>query len=127
MSYTSVRPFPLLALLLLAPAAASAQAAATAHPAQVPEIAAVASGAPITLDGRLDEAAWSAARPAGGFVQTEPKEGEAATQRTEVRFLYDAEALYVGARMYDDQGARGVRTQLVRRDAFPESDWLRVA
>src|SRR5207245_10479675 len=48
------------------------------------------------------------------------------TQRTEVRFAFDAAALYVGARMYDDSGARGVRSRLVRRDADMNSDYLEV-
>jgi hypothetical protein len=31
-----------------------------------------------------------------------------------VRFLYDDDALYVGAKMYDTTGAKGVTTRLVR-------------
>jgi hypothetical protein len=61
---------------------------------------------------------------ATGFLQNEPEEGQPATQRTEVRFAYDGEALYVGARMYDDGGAEGVTTRLVRRDATFSSDFL---
>jgi hypothetical protein len=60
------------------------------------------------------------------FRQTEPIEGELATQRTEIRFAYDDDALYVGARMFDDQGADGVRTRLVRRDGSPNSDYLEI-
>src|SRR5690606_24874425 len=58
------------------------------------------------------------------FLQSEPNEGEAATQRTEVRFAYDDVALYIGARMYDDLGAAGVRSRLVRRDAGTDGDEL---
>ncbi|MBI2537854.1 MAG: hypothetical protein HYW06_13025, partial [Gemmatimonadetes bacterium] len=54
----------------------------------------------ITLDGRLDEAAWALAEAATDFIQQQPKEGEPATQRTEVRFLFNHDALYIGARMY---------------------------
>ena len=61
---------------------------------------------------------------ATGFIQSEPNEGQPATQRTEVRFLFDAEALYVGARMHDSLGAAGVRTRLGRRDQQVDSDWL---
>jgi len=71
---------------------------------------------PITIDGRLDEAAWSAATPITTFRQTQPVEGAPATQRTEVRVLYDADAIYIGARMYDTLGARGVRSRVARRD-----------
>jgi hypothetical protein len=42
---------------------------------------------PINIDGRLDEAAWSQAEPATDFRQQEPNEGEAASEKTEVRVL----------------------------------------
>jgi hypothetical protein len=66
-------------------------------------------------------AAWTSRsgprrKAAADFRQAQPKIGEPATQRTEVRILFDDDALYVGARMFDDQGATGVRSQLVRRD-----------
>jgi hypothetical protein len=96
------------------------------HASHAPETGALRLSGSITIDGRLDEAEWSEARAATDFFQREPSEGERATQRTEVRFLFDDEALYVGARMYDDQGAAGVRSRLVRRDADLESDFLRV-
>ena len=61
-----------------------------------------ASG-PIALDGVLDEAAWRDAPTAKGFVQNEPKEGQPATFDTEVRVLYDDEALYFGVFAHDDE------------------------
>jgi uncharacterized protein DUF5916/cellulose/xylan binding protein with CBM9 domain len=70
----------------------------------------------LTIDGRLDEDAWQRATPATQFTQTQPLEGPPATQRTEVRFLFDDDALYIGARMYDSLGRKGVRTRLARRD-----------
>src|SRR5207247_10969018 len=57
---------------------------------------------------------WRTAPPATDFRQSQPRSGEPATQRTEVRFAFDGAALYVGARMFDDHGASGVRTRLVR-------------
>lgn len=70
----------------------------------------------VVIDGRLDEAAWAAARPITSFRQYQPSEGEPATMRTEVRILYDDGALYVGARMYDPLGPAGIRAPLARRD-----------
>src|SRR5206468_1990858 len=81
-----------------------------------PSVQASRRGDPITIDGRLDEASWSTAQAASNFRQAQPHPGDPATQRTEVRILFDEEALYIGARMFDDQGAPGVRSQLVRRD-----------
>jgi hypothetical protein len=114
------------AALALAAAGASplaAQGDPSGHP-QGLAVQAVELTAPVTLDGRLDESVWSAAPAATGFTQQDPDEGKPATQRTEVRFAYDAEALYIGARMYDSLGAAGVQTRLVRRDQDAESDWL---
>jgi len=96
------------------------------HPTPPPEVQAVPLHEEIHLDGRLDEAVWQSAPAASGLRQAQPHEGELATQRTEVRFAFDAAALYVGARMYEDSGARGVRTRLVRRDADMNSDYLEV-
>jgi hypothetical protein len=80
----------------------------------------------IKLDGKLDEEIWRTAPVATGFRQSQPHEGQPATQRTEVRFAFDDAYLYVGARMYDDSGARGVRTRLVRRDDNFNSDYFEV-
>ena len=89
-----------------------------------PSAQATARSGEIQLDGALDEAAWAAAAPATGFLQQDPREGDPATQPTEVRFLYDDQALYVGARMHDSLAAAGVRTRLGRRDEFLEGDYL---
>ncbi len=75
----------------------------------------------IVLDGRLSEEAWTLARPADAFLQREPDEGKPATERTEIRVVYDADALYIGARMFDSEPGRIVR-RLVRRDTEPQSD-----
>lgn len=101
-------------------------AAQNIHPTPPPEARAVALQEPIRLDGKLDEAVWHMAPAATGFVQSQPNEGRPATQRTEVRFAYDDAAIYVGARMYEDSGARGVRTRLVRRDAEADADYIEV-
>ncbi|HXG71130.1 MAG TPA: DUF5916 domain-containing protein [Gemmatimonadaceae bacterium] len=70
----------------------------------------------IVIDGGLGDAAWSGATPITKFVQQRPDEGKDASQRTEVRILYDETAIYIGARMYDSLGAKGVRAVLTRRD-----------
>ena len=44
---------------------------------------------------------WQSATPLTGFVQAEPFEGQPASERTEVRILYDDEAIYVGVDLHD--------------------------
>src|SRR5258705_7079157 len=121
MPSASVRLAVLCAVAL--PASLIAQ---NVHPHTPPEVRAVQLREPIHLDGKLDEDVWRTAPVATGLRQSQPHSGDSATQRTEVRFAYDDAAIYVGARMYDDSGARGVRTRLVRRDADMNSDYFEV-
>jgi len=114
-----------LAAALAAATPAAAQQAAI-HPTPPPGVAAVRLTAPITLDGRLDEAVWQTPNPATDFRQSQPHQGDLSVNRTEVRFAYDDAAIYVGARMYDPTGGAGVRTRLVRRDAQADADYLQV-
>ena len=76
----------------------------------------------IAVNGKLDEPIWASGEPARDFRQQDPREGEPASQRTEIRFVYDEDALYIGARMFDDPGAAGVRSRLSRRDQITEGD-----
>jgi hypothetical protein len=100
-----------------------AMAAAAAHGA--PHVTAERLPVRVSLDGRLDEPEWLQVTPVTEFTQTEPVDGARPSQRTEVRIMYDDEALYVGARMWDDAG--GVRTRLGRRDSYlSDSDWFYV-
>jgi hypothetical protein len=70
--------------------------------------------APIELDGRLDEAEWRTAVPLGEFIQSQPRAGQPATHRTEVRLLYDEHALYIGAWLADSEPDKLVVTTLER-------------
>src|SRR2546426_5355222 len=80
---------------------------------------------PPTIDGRLDDPVWALAPPVTQFLQTDPEEGKPVSEATEVRVLYDAEAIYVGARLFDREPRRIIR-RLGRRDAQPPSDDFRV-
>ncbi|HEX6405577.1 MAG TPA: carbohydrate binding family 9 domain-containing protein, partial [Gemmatimonadales bacterium] len=79
----------------------------------------------VEVDGHLNEPGWARAEPASGFTQTDPIEGQPATESTEVRVLIGADALYIGARLYDRE-ARRVKAVLARRDDDVESDELDV-
>lgn len=98
--------------------------AAAEHALPSPRVRAAMRSTPISIDGRLDEAIWVSVQPATEFRQFQPKPGDPAVERTEIRLLYDDEALYIGARMFDSQGRAGVRSQLVRRDQDASSDWI---
>jgi hypothetical protein len=58
---------------------------------------------PVRVDGRFDEPFWALIDPATGFTQREPNPGEAATERTEVRFAYDDRNMYIGVTAFDSE------------------------
>ncbi|HDZ13067.1 MAG TPA: hypothetical protein ENH53_12745, partial [Bacteroidetes bacterium] len=68
-----------------------------------PVITAVRITSPLKLDGNLDEPQWKLAQPAENFKQREPENGAPATERTEVRILYDQNNLYIGVWCDDSQ------------------------
>jgi hypothetical protein len=76
----------------------------------------------VIVDGRLDETAWAAATPITELIQAVPDEAKPPSQKTEIRILYDAGAIYIGARMFDSLGAKGVRSALARRDQVMNGD-----
>ena len=55
----------------------------------------------VVVDGLLDEAFWQRATPAADFLQLDPDNGAAATERTEVRIAFDRQRLYIGVTCYD--------------------------
>jgi hypothetical protein len=70
----------------------------------------------IVIDGELNEPAWLLAEPATDFIQRLPYTGEPATEKTEVRLIYDDENLYVGAFCFDSAGGRGIVVKDIKRD-----------
>lgn len=81
---------------------------------------------PIKIDGRLDEPAWSRAEASDDFVQQEPDPGRPASEKTEVRVLYDDENLYIGIRAYDSQ-PNLVNARELRRDGdFANDDKVEI-
>jgi hypothetical protein len=111
-----------LATLLAAPAALPAQQASSVHPTPPPVATAARREGAVTIDGRMDEAAWQQAKPISAFTQRQPNEGAPASLATEVRILFDGEAIYVGARMSDPLGVAGIRAPLARRDQLLAAD-----
>ena len=60
---------------------------------------------------------WATVPPESGFRRDVPSDGMPGTQNTEVRVLYDRDALYVAARLFDDRPDL-VSRRLNRRDSF---------
>jgi hypothetical protein len=77
--------------------------------------------AAVTVDGRLDEPVWSRLEASAGFLQRDPDEGQAVSERTEVMVFYDDARLYFGFRCYDSAPDR-VIARYATHDARTNSD-----
>jgi Domain of unknown function (DUF5916)/Carbohydrate family 9 binding domain-like len=114
---------PLCATSLAAQVPADSAAGAGAAPA-LPVAHALRIRGSIRIDGRLDEPAWTRADSVWRFTQVDPVEGAPVSQRTVVWILYDDQALYIGARLYD---TGPITTRLGRRDMdLGDADWFGV-
>ena len=80
----------------------------------------------VTVDGRLDDAAWREARFFADFLQKEPVQGAAPTERTEIAFVYDGGALYIAARMLH-QDPSNIAEVMTRRDEMGNVETLAVS
>lgn len=86
------------------------------------QVQAVGTTEPPRIDGHLDEAVWETAPLLTGFLQSQPDEGGAATERTQVRVLFDEDAIYVSAMMYDSEPEQVVATVLRRDESHDAND-----
>ena len=101
----------------LFPSAALADSLATARPV----IRAVRLDAPVSVDGKLDEAVWQNGNAVNQFKQRDPNEGAPASMPTEVRVAFDDDAIYFGARMHDT-APDSILARLTRRDVSIPAD-----
>jgi hypothetical protein len=76
----------------------------------------------ITLDGRFDEPAWRRALPATDFKQQIPQNGAPPTERTEVRFLYSRDTLYMGVTCFDDEPDKLLGNTMKRDEGLRSDD-----
>lgn len=115
-SYFKTKRFPALSLFLIftfMQAAASGEGSRGIQ--EKKRIEAVRTSEAMHIDGILDEAAWLKPDPASHFIIYNPFNGIPSSNKTEVRLLFDDDALYIGAMMYDDH-PDSIFTELGPRD-----------
>jgi hypothetical protein len=78
----------------------------------------------VTLDGIPNEEAWNEVDWGGDFTQWQPNEGQAPSQQTNFKILYDERFLYIAYRCFD-QAPDSIIKRMGRRDEFP-GDWIEV-
>ena len=81
----------------------------------------------IVIDGKLNEEVWKTAEVAKDFQMIAPDNGkpEEKSKRTEVKVVYDNDAIYVGAVLYDDEPSK-IRRELTTRDNSVQADHFMV-
>jgi len=77
----------------------------------------------ITIDGKLNESIWQATPEATDFIMFQPDNGKPIPEnrKTIVKVLYDNDAIYIGALLYDDEPDK-IRKEITQRDSFGASD-----
>ncbi len=89
------------------------------------DIEAVRLNHPLQIDAKLTESLYSS-QPFQRFIQSDPDNGEPATENTEVWIGYDDAAVYVGARLWDSE-PDSIIARMGRRDDDTNSDLFQVA
>ena len=125
------RTFLCILCLLTSGSILQAQAKPIAEDLLAKSVRAVRVTVPPIIDGRLEDPAWRSAQPVSDIIQVEPDNLAPPTERTEVRIVYDDNALYFAFRAYDSDPS-GIMRRLARRDQWPEAgnnnaDWVGVA
>ncbi len=72
----------------------------------VPKVEAVKIEKGPKIDGSLDDLVWQQAAVVDGFKQTNPNEGDAVSEKTEVKVLYDEHNIYFGFENFDSEPSK---------------------
>ena len=75
----------------------------------------------IQLDGHLNEDFWTTVSGSDAFLQQEPEEGGAPTERTLVRVAYTSDYLYIGVICFDSD-PNGIQSHQRQRDMSLATD-----
>ena len=92
------------------------------------EIVATRTNIPPIIDGIINDEVWEDAIIENEFVQFEPYNLAAPSEKTEVRLMYDNDYVYIAVNNYDTEPEK-ITGRLSRKDRWmeafgPHSDWL---
>jgi len=66
------------------------------------------------IDGNLDDEVWTNTPEVNEFIQSQPNPGEAATEQTEVKIIYDKKNIYLSAKMDISKGQKVFKNLTIR-------------
>src|SRR5688572_1612897 len=108
-------------LCLVAGAAAAQNNAVLQDPGQKTVRVVRTTTAPV-IDGDLSDAVWASAAVVDDLHQVSPVEYAEPDERTEVLILYDDDALYVAARLYDTDPGEITARNMRQNDNLGQDD-----
>ncbi len=79
------------------------------------------------IDGVFNEDCWQDAQILSGFKQYNPIHGDAATFSTEVRIIYNNQAIYIAAELFDPSPDSILRQLGNRDDGSLNADWFSIS
>ena len=125
---SGIYPILIYFFLVISTGLAQAQTATIDHDAirATRIVTAVKIAEKITLDGHLDEAVWKQAPPAADFFQKLPRNGQPASERTEARFAYDENNLYIGVTCFDSEPEKVLIKDLREDFDFGRTDLVQI-
>ncbi len=77
---------------------------------------------PPVIDGKVDEVIWQDIEPHTTFTQQDPRLGEPATERTEVRLLFSRTHVYASFVCFDREPSKIIMSQARRDASLAETD-----
>src|SRR5688572_17230118 len=86
----------------------------------------VRTATPPVIDGVLDEQAWQLAAQVEDLHEIQPTEYAPASERTVIYLMYDADAIYIGARLYDRDPEEITARILRQGEQVFGDDWFSV-
>ncbi len=78
------------------------------------------------LDGDLNEEFWQRAPAISGFLQRDPQEGELATEKTEVKIIYNDTTIFFGVLCEDSQAEEIIANERARDDQLQSDDTFEI-
>jgi len=82
---------------------------------------------PPVIDGKLDDACWKQVPALTHFTQVLPVEGAEPTERTEVRFTYTTDYLFIAVRCFDNEPNKIIVKQMQRDTSLRSDDMVMIA
>lgn len=108
-------------LLLLIVFATAQQAVGQPDNQAIKSLQMIRTDTPPVIDGVLDDEVWARAAMIEDLHQMDPIEYNAASERSQIYVLYDQDALYVAARMWDSEPDR-ITANVLRQGASIGND-----